>query len=1329
MIKKGIFLTMFLWVGIASYAQMNYSFTATTATYNSVAGGTTIFASNVDEQISGWIPIGFTFYYNCNPYTQVKVSSNGWLTFNNLTSAYLTNNLDNTVGNIIAPLWDDLKTNATGSVVYRTIGTAPNRIFTVEWSKMKWNYYASGAVISFEVKLYETINRIEFCYKQEATAVNSGSASIGLNGGAAGVFLSLNGTGANPNVSSTIEYDNLSTKPANNQVYRWNPISCSGTPTTGTLNITPLNLSNCSTPLTLNATGYSTGCGITYQWQYSSDNATWSDISGATTIPYTYNPGVIGYYRLKVTCTNSSQTSYSASQHVSGGMSYLNYTFQTGTVPTYTPITGTTIHGSNVDEAISSWIPIGFTFYYNCQPYTQVKVSTNGWLTFNNLTSAYSTNDLDNTVGNIIAPLWDDLKTSGTGQVRYTTTGMAPNRIFTVEWYQMKWNYGATTWGISFMVNLYEGSNRIEFIYNRNGNATQYLNNPSASIGINGSVAGDFYSLNGTGPSPTASKTTETNNLNSKPATGQIYRWIPNNCSGTPSTPTISASNTSLTCPKQAVTLSATNLAGGCGITYTWQISLDNAIWNDLPGCNFAVPITVYPEYSPTYYRLKTTCTNSGNSSYSNVVTINVNGSNPANDEPCNATILPVNSFCSYITSSNLCASASEVLQPGIPAPGCSNYAGGDVWFKLTVPSSGRVIIDINTAGGPTDMGMAIYRSTTGNCNQINQLIECDDDDSQHGSMPMICRAGTACNIPGDCQQNATLTPGETIYVRVWEFGNDVMGSFLICAYDPGTPPPPSTCANAYNITSLPFSATGMSTCCAVNDYNSSVGCASSYQNGEDFLFTYTPTTNQTVDIVLTGTGSYTGVFVTNRCPNAGGVTCVAQATSSSGNPSICSVTLNAGTTYYIMVDTYPSPNCTNFNISIRPSIAVSCNLNYTVSSIAYSPDPFTGNLISLPIDDRFSASYIPIGFPFCFDGIQYTQLLVSSNAYVIFDPISCATNLPSGNATPDGYSSWDSNSPIPNTTNAPRNAILFPWHDTDPARGGSIYYQTLGTAPNRRFVLSFVNVPMFGSACTGKTFTGQLKLFEGTNNIEVHLNRKDSCRGWNDGMAILGLHNFNGTRAVFPTGLNYTVWNANNQAWRFTCNCTDCISLPVELLKFRGKAEKPGVNHLYWETATETNSSHFTVQRLVTQDNFEDIGDVPAAGNSNEIRKYEFIDNHAPDGYAYYRLKEVDKDGQEFYSSVIMVGITKDPVTLINTYPNPVENELYLSIQSDGTPFKLVFIDKQGHAWVLDHVSSYQGNMKLKYDLSNFAPGTYTLQAINDKDQILFTTTIVKNK
>lgn len=269
------------------HSQLNYSFSSTTGTYNYLTGATNALVSNTaDEELSSAITLPFTFYYNCQPYTQIKVSSNGWLTFDmSVTSSYFTNNLDNTGNLIVAPLWDDLA--CTQNVVYTTTGTAPNRIFKIEWRDMEWNYSASGAVISFQVWLYETTNRIEFWYRRESTGVNSGSASIGLNGSGTPLpFLSLNGTGGSPTASSTTETDNLNTKPANGQIYRWDPNVCSGTPNGFVLNATPqIRCSNFTTTLSL--TGNANGCGITYDWQTSPNLTTWTTFSTGAIITAT----------------------------------------------------------------------------------------------------------------------------------------------------------------------------------------------------------------------------------------------------------------------------------------------------------------------------------------------------------------------------------------------------------------------------------------------------------------------------------------------------------------------------------------------------------------------------------------------------------------------------------------------------------------------------------------------------------------------------------------------------------------------------------------------------------------------------------------------------------------------------------------------------------------------------------------------------------------------------------------------------------------------------------------------------------------------------------
>ena len=71
----------------------------------------------------------------------------------------------------------------------------------------------------------------------------------------------------------------------------------------------------------------------------------------------------------------------------------------------------------------------------------------------------------------------------------------------------------------------------------------------------------------------------------------------------------------------------------------------------------------------------------------------NVYGQAPVNDDPCNATPLTAGTGCNYVTGTTTNATATV----GVPAPGCANYTGGDVWFSVTVPASGSLIFDSNT--------------------------------------------------------------------------------------------------------------------------------------------------------------------------------------------------------------------------------------------------------------------------------------------------------------------------------------------------------------------------------------------------------------------------------------------------------------------------------------------------------------------------------------------------------------------------------------------------------------------------------------------------------
>lgn len=267
----------------AALAQVDtYSFAASNRTYVPLTGGTNVTypSANLDDNISPAIAIGFPFIFDGTSYASVYASTNGFLSFNSAAGSGLNNNLDTggaTERPLVAPIWDDLggQVTAAGSQSrYATTGTSPNRVFTFEWFQWAWNYQASGAVISFQAKLYEGSNQVEFCYQPETTATNNASASIGLAGVGmgGGSFLSLSDSGPSPSASSVTENDMIATKPVSGQVYRF----------------TPSVPSACPTPRNVTATV--SGVTATVRWTVVSGGGTFNVIYG----PAGFNPATGG---------------------------------------------------------------------------------------------------------------------------------------------------------------------------------------------------------------------------------------------------------------------------------------------------------------------------------------------------------------------------------------------------------------------------------------------------------------------------------------------------------------------------------------------------------------------------------------------------------------------------------------------------------------------------------------------------------------------------------------------------------------------------------------------------------------------------------------------------------------------------------------------------------------------------------------------------------------------------------------------------------------------------------------------------------------------------
>ena len=179
------------------YCQItSYTFTAFSGTYTDLIGATVApltqdFTSTYpgDDGYSNGLPIGFSFVYNGISYSTFSLSTNGWLCFGQSISSSASSNNLSTGGTrpLEAPLWDDIGIASVNDITYQVSGVAPDRVINIQWNNVKWAFTTTNVPsIAFQVKLYETINRIEFIYKQITGTVVSPSASIGISGVAAG---------------------------------------------------------------------------------------------------------------------------------------------------------------------------------------------------------------------------------------------------------------------------------------------------------------------------------------------------------------------------------------------------------------------------------------------------------------------------------------------------------------------------------------------------------------------------------------------------------------------------------------------------------------------------------------------------------------------------------------------------------------------------------------------------------------------------------------------------------------------------------------------------------------------------------------------------------------------------------------------------------------------------------------------------------------------------------------------------------------------------------------------------------------------------------------
>lgn len=397
----------------------------------------------------------------------------------------------------------------------------------------------------------------------------------------------------------------------------------------------------------------------------------------------------------------------------------------------------------------------------------------------------------------------------------------------------------------------------------------------------------------------------------------------------------------------------------------------------------------------------------------------------------------------------------------------------------------------------------------------------------------------------------------------------------------------------------------------------------------------------------------------------------------------------------------------------------------YAVSSIPYTPFSYTAGTSILVNQDDIWSPAISLPFTFCFFGKSYTQVVVGANGLISFD-VSNAGNGCVWNTTSSGT--------FP-TTNMYTNVIMGVYHDIDPSMGGTIKYQIIGSAPCRMFIISWYNVPMYddiflvGSCWNIPKATHQIAIYETTNAIEVYVDNKSACTGWNDGLATLGIQDETGTKAYIASSYNNSVWSTNKKAWRFTPNGTSIVNIdwlqggnvigtgttinvcPTAATTYTARATYQPCNNgtPVVETSTVTVTPNLQFQAII--DSSKNVtcngaangaayahvkgGLAPVSYGWNTAPNQTTITNLAPGTYTFTAQ---DGSGCNISNTVT---ITEPPVMTVN-----VPNDTQTTCSGVGTGTLIAEVSGGNRPYTYKWSGSAQTDSSLK----NIAAGTYTV-------------------
>ncbi|MDX2360781.1 MAG: hypothetical protein QNK23_08235 [Crocinitomicaceae bacterium] len=603
------------------------------------------------------------------------------------------------------------------------------------------------------------------------------------------------------------------------------------------------------------------------------------------------------------------------------------------------------------------------------------------------------------------------------------------------------------------------------------------------------------------------------------------------------------------------------------------------------------------------------------------------------NDDPCGAIALPVGSAgCVSTVYSNVLATASTAMVE----PGCGDWSDNDAWYSAVVPASGVVTINAtdNTGGGTMEMGMAIYSEGPGGCNDVN-----------HEGCDFATSTGDVAEI------TYTGTPGETIYIMVWDV-DETESDYQLCAFEPSA---------AFGDITPGFTTVGCGG--ASQSFFDPGGDGGNYEVNTTAYYTLCPDTpGQFVTVDFTTGSNFFDIelgfdFLTILDGALDSAMIIGQY-SGTNNPGIVTSSQPDGCLTFV----FGSDNLIN-DLGWEASVDCSstAGVNDTICSGTECPGECgtwiceTGLYPTENIGNLYED--MTMGHGGCFDNVGEV-----ASQWFYFTALTSGT-VELSFAGPGGQNY--------------NFAIYGPSLDSIPPCP-----QTSQMAP---VICSQADVSNYlTNGLTGLSSTiGDGGAFEGPEGD-----------GWVAPLNVIAGESYSMVVNIYQNGgpqpvIDLTIGGTGE------LNCSIAY-LPVELVSFNG-VHLSDHNRLTWITESEINNDYFTIERSVDGHSWEVVDYVNGTGTTQHSRVYSLDDYDFFYPVTYYRLSQTDYDGTHKIHEVIAVNAKKtlegDLVTQM--FPNPSESYatfMYNGHDSENT-LNVTLVDQFGKViYSIDYDQLYKG-------------------------------------